>query len=245
VATAASATQINLSWTASAGATAYQVQGSADGTSGWTQTGSSSSASYSDGGLTASTTYYYRVIASSAVGASAPSAVASATTMLATTLAPQGNWVGTYGADGYALLGWNGTSGDLTALGPASLVLDQGTRWQWRTSSTAVRDPESPDGATRRATAVYDATQLRLHLSFANAYSGTLHLYALDASTVDRREVITVNDGSGPRIATLGSAFDQGIWVHAPITVAAGGSVTITVDRTAGYNAVLSGIFLR
>jgi hypothetical protein len=33
--------------------------------------------------------------------------------------------------------------------------------------------------------------------------------------------------------------------VHAPISVAAGGSVTITIDRTAGYNAVLSGIFLR
>jgi hypothetical protein len=60
-----------------------------------------------------------------------------------------------------------------------------------------------------------------------------------------RREVITVNDGSGPRVATLGSPFDQGIWVHAPISVPAGGSVTITVDRTAGYDAVLSGIFLR
>jgi hypothetical protein len=29
-----------------------------------------------------------------------------------------------------------------------------------------------------------------------------------------------------------------------PISVAAGGTVTITVDRTAGVNAVLSGIFL-
>src|SRR5207253_996629 len=121
-----------------------------------------------------------------AVGASAPSAVASTTTMLATSLAPQGSWVGTYGADGYALLGWNGTT-DLASLGSTSLVIDQGTRFQWRTSSTALRDLQSPDGATRRATAVYDANQLRLHLSFATAYTGTLHLYALDASTVDRR----------------------------------------------------------
>jgi glucose/arabinose dehydrogenase len=244
VATAASATQINLSWTASAGASAYQIQRSPDGTSGWTQTGTASTAVFSDAGLTASTTYYYRVIASNAVGASAPSAVASATTKLVTSLAPQGSWVGTYGADGYALLGWNGST-DLAALGTASLVIDQGTRFQWRTSSTAVRDLQSPDGTSRRATAVYDTTQLRLHLNFATAYTGTLHLYALDASTVDRREVITVNDGSGPRGATLGSAFDQGVWVHAPIAVAAGGSVTITIDRTAGYNAVLSGIFLR
>jgi hypothetical protein len=92
--------------------------------------------------------------------------------------------------------------------------------------------------------AVYDANQLRLHLTFTTAYTGTLHLYALDASTVDRREVVTVDDGSRPRTATLGSPFDQGIWIHAPISVPSGGSVTITIDRRAGYNAVLSGLFL-
>jgi hypothetical protein len=160
-----------------------------------------------------------------------------------TAQAPQGSWVGAYGASGYALLGWNGTS-DQVALGPATLVIDQGTRFQWRTASTQVRDLQSPDGSTRRATAVYDANQLRLHLSFTTAYTGTLHLYALDASTIDRREVITIDDGSGPRAATLGTAFDQGLWIHASISVPAGGSVTITIDRRGGYNAVLSGIFL-
>ena len=38
--------------------------------------------------------------------------------------------------------------------------------------------------------------------------------------------------------------FNEGAWVSFPINVAAGGTVTITVDRTAGANAVLSGIFL-
>jgi hypothetical protein len=32
--------------------------------------------------------------------------------------------------------------------------------------------------------------------------------------------------------------------VSFPVSVAAGGTVTITVDKTAGLNAVLSGIFL-
>src|ERR1019366_10594512 len=50
---------------------------------------------------------------------------------------------------------------------------------------------------------------------------------------------ITVNGQS----AVLGE-FNEGAWVSFPISVAAGGSVTITVDRTAGPNAVLSGIFL-
>jgi poly(hydroxyalkanoate) depolymerase family esterase len=244
-ATSASSSQINLTWSPSGGATSYQVHRSPDGATGWTQMGVTSAVTYSDAGLTPSTTYYYRVIATNVVGASAPSNASSSTTMLSVTLAPQGTWVGTYGLDGYALLGWNGGGGDLVALGPASLVVERGVPWQWRTTSTAVRDLQSPTGSTRRATALYDTTQLRLRLSFATAYAGTLHLYALDASTNTRREVITVNDGSGPRTAPLSSAFDQGAWIHAPISVAAGGSVTITVDQKAGYNAVLSGIFLR
>ena len=36
----------------------------------------------------------------------------------------------------------------------------------------------------------------------------------------------------------------NGAWAHFPITVPAGGSALITVDRTAGMNAVLSGLFL-
>jgi hypothetical protein len=44
--------------------------------------------------------------------------------------------------------------------------------------------------------------------------------------------------------AETGVSFHQGAWVHAPIDVAAGGSVTVRVIRTDGWNAVLSGLFL-
>ena len=81
-------------------------------------------------------------------------------------------------------------------------------------------------------------------LSFTSAYSGTLHLYAIDWDSTTRRQSITVDDGSGPRTATLGSDFSQGAWIHIPISVASGGTLTITVNRTAGANAVLSGLFL-
>src|SRR5205823_14951667 len=42
----------------------------------------------------------------------------------------------------------------------------------------------------------------------------------------------------------LTTDFSQGAWVNAPITVAAGGTLTITVDNNGTPNAVLSGIFL-
>jgi hypothetical protein len=243
-ASASSPSQIDLSWTGSSQATGYQVQRSPDGSTGWTQIGAPSTTSYSDLGLAQSTVYYYQVLATNSIGPSGPSSVASARTQLAVSQAPQGTWVGTYGKDGYALLAWNGTSGDLVSLKPATLTLDQATRWTWRTSSTLAQDLQSPDAATRRATCVFDNNQLRLHLTFTTAYTGTLHLYALDASTTARREVITVNDGNGPQVANLNSSFNLGAWVSPAINVPAGGTVTITIDHLAGYNAVLSGLFL-
>ena len=164
---------------------------------------------------------------------------------LAQSQAPQGNWVGSYGADGYALPTWTNAWTDLVSIPLSSMALDNGSRYQWSSSTTAVQALQSPDASTRRAATFYDPAQIRLHLTFTNAYSGTLHLYALDWDAVGRRETITVNDGSGPRTADISSAFDQGVWVNAPINVSAGGSVTISVTRTAGVNAVLSGIFLR
>jgi chitodextrinase len=84
-ATAASSSQIGLSWTASTdnvGVTGYRVercQGS--GCTSFAQIGTSSSTSYTDTGLTAATTYLYRVRATDAAGnLSSYSTSASATT---------------------------------------------------------------------------------------------------------------------------------------------------------------------
>jgi hypothetical protein len=147
--------------------------------------------------------------------------------------------VGTYGSGGYDLGGWNG-SGDLANLPNASVSLLGGDRYLWAANSSDVRALQSPDQSTRRAATYYSADQVRLQLDFSAAYSGNLHLYAVDWDTTARRETITVNG----QTASLSSDFSQGAWVVFPINVPAGGSVTITVDRTAGANAVLSGIFL-
>ena len=244
-ASAVSASQIGLSWTASSGATSYKIQRSPDGSSGWAQVGTSTTTTFTDAGLLPSTTYFYRVIASNGPGNSAPSNVASATTAagLSYSQSPQGNWVGVYGADGYALLNWNGGS-DLISLPQSSLVFDQGGRYVWSGGTTAVQALQSPDAATRHATCFSDGIQIRLHLTFSTAYSGTIHVYALDWDALGRRETITVNDGSGPQTANITTDFSQGAWVNVPINVAAGGTVTVTATRTAGVNAVLSGIFL-
>ena len=242
-ASAVNASQIGLSWTASSGATSYKIQRSPDGSTAWTQVGTSSTTTFTDSGLIPSTTYFYRVLASNGTGISAPSNVASATTSagLSYSQSPQGSWVGVYGADGYALLGWNG--GDLVSMPKCSLVVDQGSRYVWN-NVTGVQALQSPDTSTREAATIYDANQVRIHLTFSTAYTGTIHLYALDGDGLGRRETITVDDGSGPQTANLTTDFSQGAWVNVPINVAAGRTVTVTVTRTAGLNAVLSGVFL-
>jgi hypothetical protein len=152
---------------------------------------------------------------------------------------PEGSWVGSHGSAGYDLAAWSGTS-DLLSLSDASVSLIQGSRYVWSAETGDVRALQAPSGPGRRAATYYDPNEIRLQLSFSGAYKGELHLYALDWDSSARRELITV-DG---QTADLSSEFNQGAWVSFPISVAAGESVSIVVDRTAGANAVLSGIFL-
>jgi hypothetical protein len=154
--------------------------------------------------------------------------------------APQGSWVNAVGSAGYALAGWHGAAGDVSDLPNASLSLEQGSRYQWATGSSDPRALSDPSGSTRSATTFYDANEIRVKLSFTAAYSGNLHLYAIDWDHGTRREMITVNG----QTVVLANDFSEGAWVSFPINVAAGGTVTITVDRTFGANAVLSGMFL-
>jgi hypothetical protein len=152
----------------------------------------------------------------------------------------QGGWVGSFGAAGYDLAGWDGPTGDVSYIPNASVTLEKGTRYQWATSTTDGRALSEPGQLTRTAAAYYDANQIQVKLKFSKEFKGDLHAYAVDWDSTARRETITVNG----QTADLSSSFNLGAWTSFPITVPAEGTVTITVDRTAGSNAVLSGIFL-
>jgi subtilisin family serine protease/fibronectin type 3 domain-containing protein len=155
----------------------------------------------------------------------------------------QGSWVGTYGIDGYVLGAWNGTT-DLGVVPNASASLEVGSRHTWAAPTTDVRALQNASATERRAATWYDGTQLKVRLAFSAAYSGMFHLYAVDWDSTARRENVTVNDGTTTRTINITTSFNGGAWMHVPVSVGAGGSVLVTVDRVAGPNAVLSGIFL-
>ncbi|MGO8673986.1 MAG: choice-of-anchor tandem repeat GloVer-containing protein, partial [Capsulimonadaceae bacterium] len=84
-------TQISLFWTASAGASSYNIyRGTVSGGEGTTPVGSSAGPSYSDSGLTNGIVFYYKVAAVNGGGTSAFSNEASATPSAAIPLAPTG-----------------------------------------------------------------------------------------------------------------------------------------------------------
>src|SRR5207244_12798828 len=76
-----SASQIDLTWTASPGAASYNVLRSSTSSGTPSQIGTSATASFSDTGLAASTTLYYVVQAVNAAGTSRNSNQASSTTL--------------------------------------------------------------------------------------------------------------------------------------------------------------------
>ena len=119
--------------------------------------------------------------------------------------------------------------------------LTRGSRYVWWTTGTTTEPQalESPNKAERTAATYYDPNQIEVQLNFTAAYSGALNLYAVDWESGGRQEMVTV-DGQTAML----SNFSQGAWMSFPVNVPAGGVATIIVDRTAGLNAVLSGIFL-
>ena len=84
-ATAKSPGSITISWTASAGATWYQVLSSLSSSDPFVKVGGTSGTSLTNAGLFSSTKYYYEVIASNTGGTSVPSLPVSATTDSVTT----------------------------------------------------------------------------------------------------------------------------------------------------------------
>lgn len=120
---AGSATQVNLSWSTSSGASGYTVYELENGQAVSLSTLGSTSTSYTVSGLTAGTTYSFEVAAFNSAGANA-TAWAQVTTQTPAVTAPANVrataasstvavvlWSGVSGATGYRVYEWNGATG--------------------------------------------------------------------------------------------------------------------------------------
>jgi titin len=153
VATAVSASEIDLSWDAVADATAYALERSVDSVSGWSLIGTTSATTFQNLGLTAATAYFYRVTATNSVGSSAASNVASATTASLTIPNAPSNLSAVRSAKNKSKLTWTDNSSN-----EAGFILERSTATSgWATIATLAANTTSfvNNGLSRGVTYFY------------------------------------------------------------------------------------------
>jgi len=239
---------IGLTWTASTGATSYNVY------RGFTAGGESTTdpiatgvvgTSYHDTTGDRSTTYYYKVVGVNSVGGSFASNEAHATNLAAVVLfvrtdtTTQGTWKGHYGSDGFNVIG---DTSSVNPVYPSYATVTPGAHNSglWVASTHAVnclQKVHTPTGD--RIAGVWFQTSWSMTVDLTQKH--TLALYLLDYPNSGYAETITIKDAATGTVLDTESAssFNGGkyyVW-----TVQ--GTATITFTSTAGHWAVLSGIF--
>ncbi len=154
----------------------------------------------------------------------------------------QGNWKGVYGTDGYIIANDSNKP-------PAYLTVPSGdpftgaSTYTWVASTTEGRALQKGSAADRIASTFYARDSFTIDLPFSDTLLHQVALYLLDLDTTERAETITILDPVTN--AVVGSQsfsnFHNGTWALFNIQ----GPARIRVSRTAGLNAVVSGVFFK
>jgi VCBS repeat-containing protein len=183
--------------------------------------------------------------ATDGIATSAPATVTievmppSSAKLIKTDTTTEGTWIGTYGTQGYDIVGRPSDlprHDTITPSGQSTLA--------WSHSTDDPRALQFPHGSHRIAEAWYSATSFRVDVNLADGQSHDLELYFLDWDSYSRAEQVQVTDFvTGAVLSTQTvSSFHSGVYLD--YLVGGTGHIVITITRTAGANAVLSGLFL-
>jgi hypothetical protein len=251
-ASAPSSSEIQLSWNdLSSNETGFRLERSSGGNafSVLTTLGANST-SFRDSGLAANTTYKYRVQAFNDAGASSYSNESQATTpnnqppvgngsvqFVTSDASTRGTWVNVYGREGVVIP----TVGS-TLPTYATLTFNGGADFVWADNTTDSRAPQRTSSpAQRAATTRYADPEFAIALNIAGDVAHKVAFYFLDWDNAGRVQNVQIVDGStgqGLDSREVGS-FQGGTYLVYQIK----GGVQIKLRKTAGPNAVLSGIF--
>lgn len=249
-ASAASTSQINLTWTdASTIRTGYSVERKtgSGGTYAQIATLAASARSYSATGLSAGTQYYFRLLASNNQGRSLYSNEANATTQSSTGTtsnsasfagsdsATRGTWKGAYGSDGYNVIA------DTIAYPAYAQVTPSGkSDWTWQWSTTDTDALQRATGTDRVAACWYASSSFSVDVSITDGQSHRVSLYCLDWDLASRSQTVEAFDGdTGTLLDRQSISSFVGVYLNYTLK----GHVKFLFTRTGGPNAVLSGIF--
>ncbi|HYF51878.1 MAG TPA: PKD domain-containing protein [Planctomycetota bacterium] len=157
-------------------------------------------------------------------------------TYVKTDTTTKGNWNNAYGADGYNIIANAVSYPSYAAAAPAG-KLD----YVWAASTSDARAVKKAGSTDRIAACWYSGTDFTIDLNISGSSERQVAFYCLDWDTTSRAQTVEVRDyASNALLDTRSiSSFNGGTYLVWGIK----GRVLIRFTRTAGYNAVLSGIF--
>jgi hypothetical protein len=181
---------------------------------------------------------YNRALTAAEVAALVGSS-STAVTFIKTDTTTQGNWKGSYGADGAAIENDSTNYPAYATVAFTNAIAYSG----WASSTSDARAPLKYASSTDRiASCWYNNPSYSIDVNLTDGQSHQVALYCLDWDTNARAQTFTIADAGtgtvldGPRSLRNfnGGAFE--VWNIK-------GHVKITLNCTAGYNAVVSALF--
>jgi fibronectin type 3 domain-containing protein len=211
-------TQVDLTWTASTGATSYHAKRSTANGGPYTQVSAPTAANFTDTGLTNGTTYYYVVSALNSAGESANSSEASATPAAPATPPPAPTGLEATAGNAQVSLTWAASAGATSY--PAKRSTTSGGPYTQVAVPTATSDTDT--GLSNGTTYYYVVSALNAAGESANSaeVSATPAIAAVNIT-------ITIN----PSITKPISPYIYGINFYSGIT---GAPPLLTFDRAGG-----------
>ena len=166
-----------------------------------------------------------------------PATTSAAATYLKQDTTTQGNWIGTYGSQGYDLI--NGTS----SLPSYATVTPAGeSNYTWSTTTTDPRALEDAGGSGRIA-ATWFGSSFTVDVNLTDGQTHDLELYFLDWDTTSRAEQVQISNASTGAVLDTETvtSFSSGVYLQWAVK----GNLLITFTNQPGSSdAVLSGLFL-
>ena len=162
---------------------------------------------------------------------------ASTATFVKQDATTQGTWIGTYGTVGYDLINSSASLPSYATVTPSGQSSDT-----WTSSTTDVRALQTAGGSSRIAACWYSSTSFTVDVDLTDGQAHGLELYFLDWDSTARAEQVQLSDAAtGTVLSTQAVAsFHSGIYLDYTVS----GNILITITRTGGANAVLSGLFI-
>jgi hypothetical protein len=157
-------------------------------------------------------------------------------TFIKSDTATEGNWMGVYGSKGYNVIG-----NAVSYPSYANVSVSGESNYTWASSTSATQALEDAVGNSRIAACWYSSNSFSINVDFTDGQTHDLALYLLDYDSKGRSEQIQITSAAtGAVLSTQTvSSFTNGVYLQWAIS----GNVVITVTRTGGANAVVSGLF--